>query len=54
MSTQCADLPVLDDTVLEGTENFTVRLTSQSSQVVIQTTREQAEVVIREDNVDSV
>ena len=53
MSTQCVQLAVLDDTILEGSENFTVQLSTQSSQVVIDGSRDQAEVVIREDNVDS-
>ena len=53
MSTQCVQLAVLDDIILEGSENFTVQLMTQSSQVVIDGSRDQAEVVIREDNIDS-
>ena len=53
MPTQCTDLIVQDDNILEGNETFTIRLTSLSDEVRISTGREQATVVIREDNVDS-
>ena len=49
----CTDLMTLDDTILENNENFTVILSSQSNQVIITSGREQASVVINEDNMDS-
>lgn len=52
MTTQCTDMVVLDDNILEGNETFSIRLTSQSSEVRITSGREQAIVVIIEDNVD--
>ena len=53
MPTQCTDLVVRDDNILEGNETFAIRLTSLSDEVRITTGREQATVVIKEDNVDS-
>lgn len=52
MSTQCTELVVLDDNILEDNETFSVRLTSQSSEVLITVVKEQAQVVIMEDNFD--
>ena len=52
MPTQCAELVVRNDNILEDDETFLVQLTSRSDQVVITSGGEQAEVVIREDNTD--
>ena len=53
MSSQCTDLVIQDDTILENSENFTISLSSQSSEVNINSGRQQATVTINEDNVDS-
>lgn len=52
MPTLCTELLVLNDNVLEDNETFSVRLTSQSVEVLITAEREQAQIVIMEDNVD--
>ena len=53
MSSQCTDLVIQDDTILENSENFTITLFSLSSQVNISLGRQQATVTINEDSVDS-
>ena len=52
MPTQCTQLVILNDVILENDENFMVQLASKSDQVEITNTAEQAEVVIREDSAD--
>ncbi len=52
MSTQCGELVVLDDTTLEANETISIRLTSESPQVIITTGRAEAEVIIQEDDND--
>lgn len=54
MPMQCADLAILDDSILESDETFSIRLSSLNNQVhvFIATEREQAQVIIREDNTD--
>lgn len=52
MPTQCRELVILNDDILEYDENFMIQLASRSDEVAITTTGEQAEVVIREDNAD--
>ena len=52
MPTQCANLTVLDDNILENDETFSVGLSSMTNQVYITYGREQAEVIIREDDTD--
>lgn len=52
MPIQCTELSVLDDNILEYDETFTVRLSSRSNQVYITTGREEAEIIIREDDTD--
>jgi hypothetical protein len=49
MSIQCGDLVVLDDTALEANETISIRLTSESPQVILTTGRAEAEVIIQED-----
>ena len=54
MPTQCIDLVILNDDILEySNEMFIVQLASWSNKVVITAAGQQAEVVIREDNADS-
>ena len=43
---------MLDDTVLETNETISIRLTSESSQVIIIVGRAEAEVIIQEDATD--
>jgi hypothetical protein len=52
MSTQCTDLVILNDDILEYDENFMIQLSSRSDEVIITAAGEQAEVVIREDSAD--
>ena len=52
MAVQCVDLTVVNDAILEGDETFNIQLFTQSSQVRITFARDQAQVVIMEDNVD--
>jgi hypothetical protein len=52
MPTQCLDLVILNDNILEDDENFMIQLASRSDEVVITAAGEQAEVVIREDSGD--
>lgn len=52
MTTQCVNLTVLNDTILEGNETFKIQLMNQSDIVRISRGRDQAQVVIREDDVD--
>lgn len=52
MPTQCLDLVILNDNILEYNETFMVQLASRSNEVEITAAGEQAEVVIREDNTD--
>ena len=52
MAVQCVDLTVVNDAILEGDETFNIQLFNQSSQVRITFARDQAQVVIMEDNVD--
>ena len=49
MSTQCGELVVLNDAALEANETVSVRLTSESPQVIITAGRAEAEVIIQED-----
>ncbi len=49
MSIQCGELVVLDDTALEANETISIRLTSESPQVIITAGRAEAEVIIQED-----
>ena len=48
----CTELSVSDDNILEYDETFTVRLSTGSNQVYITIGREQAEVIIREEDTD--
>lgn len=52
MPTQCIDLVILNDNILEYNETFMVQLASWSNKVVITAAGQQAEVVIMEDNAD--
>jgi hypothetical protein len=52
MPTQCIDLVILNDNILEDDENFMIQLASWSDEVMITAAGEQAEVVIREDSAD--
>ena len=52
MRIQCANLTVLDDNILENDETFSVRLSSSSNKVYITYLRDQAEIIIREDDAD--
>ena len=52
MPTQCTDLVIINDDILEVSETFSIRLVSRSSKVIIASGREQAEVVIMEDSID--
>jgi hypothetical protein len=52
MPTQCIDLDILNDDILEEDENFMIQLASRSDEVEITAAGEQAEVVIREDSTD--
>ena len=52
MTTQCVNLTVLNDTILEGNETFKIQLMNQSNIVRITRGRDQAQVVISEDDVD--
>lgn len=52
MPIQCTDLIVLDDNILEYEETLTVGLSRRSNQVYITIGREQARVIIREDDTD--
>ena len=52
ISTQCGELVVLDDTVLETNETISIRLTTESPQVIITAERAEAEVIIQEDATD--
>ena len=52
MSTQCGELVVLDDRVLETNETISIRLTSESPQVIITAGKAEAEVIIQEDATD--
>ena len=52
MPTQCRELVILNDDILEYDENFMIQLASRSDEVEITTTGEQADVVIREDTAD--
>lgn len=49
---QCTELIVFNDDILEDTETFSVRLSSESDQVIITAGREEANVTIREDDTD--
>ena len=53
MPVQCTELIVLNDDILEDNETISVRLSSKSDQVIITPSREEAEVIIREDDTDS-
>ena len=53
MPTQCIDLIILNDNILEYSETFMIQLTSRSNNVAITAAGQQAEVVILEDNADS-
>ena len=52
MPTSCTDLEILDDEVLEDQEAFSVVVTSQMTEVVITSGREQTQVLIDEDGED--
>ena len=52
MPIKCTELDVIDDNILENDETFSVGLSSRSNQVYITIGREQAEVIIREDETD--
>ena len=52
MRTQCTNLTILNDDILEARETFSIRLTSQSSEVIITAGQDEAEVNIVEDNID--
>ena len=49
ISTQCVELVVLNDAALEASETISIRLTSESPEVIITTGRAEAQVVIQED-----
>ena len=53
MPIQCRELIISNDDVLEDNESFSVRLSSESNQVTITVGREEAEVIIIEDDTDS-
>ena len=52
MPTQCIDLDILNDDILEYNENFIIQLVNRTNKVEITATGEQSEVVIQEDNAD--
>jgi hypothetical protein len=52
MPTQCIDLVILNDDILEDDENFMIQLVNRSNLVEITAAGEQAEVIIREDSSD--
>ena len=53
MPTSCTELEILNDDVLEDQEAFLVVVTSQMTEVVITSGREEAQVLIDEDANDS-
>ena len=52
MPTQCIDLDILNDDILEYDENFIIQLVNGTDKVEITAAGEQAEVIIQEDNAD--
>lgn len=52
MTTQCINLTVVNDAILEGNETFKIQLMNHSDVVRISRGRDQAQVVISEDDVD--
>ena len=52
MSTQCGELVVLNDQALEANETISIRLSSDSPEVIITKERDEAEVIIQEDAAD--
>ena len=52
MSIQCTELDILDDNILENNETFSLDLSNRSTQVHITTGRQQAQVIISEDDMD--
>ena len=51
-TTSCLDLGIIDDSILEGREMFSVIMTSSATEVVITDGRAQAGVLIEEDSSD--
>ena len=49
MSTQCGELVVLNDAILEGNETISISLTSESPHVIVTAGKAEAQVIIQED-----